>query len=185
MVCNLVGCQRAGWLVPGDDPVQVSKQGPRCQGNIRSITEDTGIDPFLDHIPPEFFETIAARDMPGAILGLERAMFQQKDRNDITPVRQCTQVHPASLVNLLLGRDFLLDHLGDTFSDQIQGLVEQFQQDLLLAGNMVVEAGFLQVDTISDILHRGSMETFLTNDLGCNFQDLIFVHGMSYRPVGR
>jgi hypothetical protein len=71
------------------------------------------------------------------------------------------------------------------FCEQIQRPVQGCKaSDFLLARNVVIQAGFLQVDRPGNILHRGSVKAFLSEDLSSSVQDLVSGHHASL-PNGR
>ena len=54
--------------------------------------------------------------------------------------------------------------------------VKQCLQDILLAGKMVIQAGFLQRDCLGNVLHRSRVEAFLAEDQRGGCEDIITGH---------
>ena len=66
-------------------------------------------------------------------------------------LQQRSQVDPHRLAQLLVAGNLQFHDCLHAVGQQIQGLVEQRQQNLLLAVHVMVQAGLLQIDRLGDI----------------------------------
>jgi hypothetical protein len=62
-------------------------------------------------------------------------------------------------------------------------LLENLQEDFLLAGDVMVEAGFLEMDGVGNILHGRRKKALLAEDLGSSLDDVGAMHRAL--PTGR
>ncbi len=81
--------------------------------------------------------------MTGVLPALEGTVFKKQDRGNIRVRGKDLQVRTDHLLQFFIWGQVLAGDGGNTFKKEFKRAIEQGEQDFLLGGNVVVQAGFL------------------------------------------
>src|SRR6185503_1506055 len=111
-------------------------------------------------------------------------MLKKQDGGEIDILNQDLQIFADHALKFFISRNILSANQRDTFEQKFQRALQQFEQDLLLGGNVMIKTRLPQTDSRSNVRHGGAMESLLAKDLCCGFENVFSGHNCSL-PNGR
>src|SRR5215207_2655599 len=111
-------------------------------------------------------------------------MLKKQDGGKVDILNQDLQIFADHTLKFFISRNILSSNQGNAFKQKFKRALQKFQQNFLLRRDMMIETGFLQTDSLSNIVHGRAMESLLAKDLCCRFENVFSGHKYSL-PNGR
>ena len=159
--------------VPVVDPVHHPEDRDRGELRLDVGADDPLVLPLPDQVAEEAVVEIALLDDHLAALAVERAEVLEEDGHLDEVVGVVREVDDDERADLL--QRVALD--GGRPVEVLQRLLvdslDDLEEEVLLGGDVVVEAALQDPDGVGDVLDRGRLVALLVEDTGCGLEDLL------------